>query len=71
MILVNQQGHKEVLGFYSAELEDTNFWSSVLNDLKNHSVEDILIACVDELMGFPEAIQFGHPKIKVQLCVVH
>lgn len=72
MILgINQQGHKDVLGFYSAESEGANFWLGVLNDLKNRGVEDILIACVDGLTGFPEAIQSAFPETEVQLCVVH
>jgi len=68
---INQQGKKESLGFYSAESEGANFWLSVLNDLRNRGVEDILIACVDGLTGFPEAIQSAFPKTEVQLCVVH
>lgn len=72
MILgINQQGHKEVLGFYAAESEGANFWLGVLNDLKNRGVADILIACVDGLTGLPEAIQCAFPKTEVQLCVVH
>lgn len=68
---INQQGHKEVLGFYAAETEGANFWLGVLNDLQNRGVKDILIACVDGLTGFPEAIQSAFPKTEVQLCVVH
>lgn len=68
---INQEGRKEVLGFYAAETEGANFWLSVLNDLKNRGVNDILIACVDGLTGFPEAIQSAFPKTEVQLCVVH
>jgi transposase-like protein len=72
MILgINSQGHKDILGFYSAESEGANFWLGVLNDLKNRGVEDILIACVDWLTGFPEAIQSAFPKTEVQLCIVH
>lgn len=72
MILgINSQGHKDILGFYSAESEGANFWLGVLNDLKNRGVEDILIACVDGLTGFPEAIQSAFPKTEVQLCIVH
>lgn len=72
MILgINQQGHKDVLGFYAAESEGANFWLGVLNDLKNRGVADILIACVDGLTGLPEAIQCAFPKTEVQLCVVH
>lgn len=68
---INQQGYKEILGFYVAETEGANFWLSVLNDLKNRGIEDILIACVDGLTGFPEAIQAAFPKTEVQLCIVH
>lgn len=68
---INQQGRKEILGFYSAETEGANFWLSVLNDLKNRGVEDIFIACVDGLTGFPEAIHSAFPKTEIQLCIVH
>lgn len=59
------------MGFYTAESEGANFWLSVLNDLKNRGVEDIFIACVDGLTGFPEAIQAAFPLTEVQLCIVH
>ena len=68
---VNQEGKKDILGFYIAESEGANFWLGVLNDLKARGVEDILIACVDGLTGFPEAIAASFPKTEVQLCVVH
>jgi len=68
---VNQQGHKDILGFYIAESEGAHFWLGVLNDLKARGVEDILIACVDGLTGFPEAISASFPRTEVQLCVVH
>lgn len=68
---INQQGFKEVLGFYVAESEGANFWLGVLNDLKSRGVEDILIICIDGLKGFPEAIQASFPKTEVQLCIVH
>ncbi len=68
---VNQEGHKDILGFYIAESEGANFWLGVLNDLKARGVEDILIACVDGLNRFPEAISASFPKLKIQLCVVH
>ena len=72
MILgINQQGQKDILGFYSAESEGANFWLGVLNDLKNRGIEDIFIACVDGLIGFPEAIQSAFPKTEIQLCIVH
>ncbi len=68
---INQQGHKDILGFYRAESEGAHFWLGVLNDLKARGVEDILIACIDGLVGFPEAIEASFPRAEVQLCVVH
>lgn len=68
---INQQGHKDILGFYIAEGEGSHFWLGVLDDLKARGVEDILIACIDGLTGFPEAIAAAFPKTEVQLCVVH
>lgn len=68
---VNQDGCKEILGFYVAESEGANFWLGVLNDLKQRGVQDILIACVDGLTGFPEAIKGVFPRTEVQLCIVH
>ena len=62
---------KEVLGFYLSESEGANFWLSVLTDIQNRGVEDMLIVCVDGLKGFPEAINSIFPKSQVQLCVVH
>ena len=64
-------GKKEVLGLYLAESEGANFWLSVLTDLQHRGVEDILIASVDGLTGFPEAIRTIFPKTEVQLCIVH
>lgn len=68
---VNLDGKKEVLGLYISENEGANFWLQVLTDLSNRGVEDILIACVDGLKGFPEAIESIFPQTEVQLCVVH
>ena len=68
---INNSGHKEILGFYPSESEGAHFWLSVLNDLKARGIEDILIACIDGLKGFPEAISSAFPKTEVQLCVVH
>ena len=68
---ITQEGYKEILGFYAAESEGAHFWLGVLNDLKNRGVSDILIACVDGLTGFPEAIKSVFPKTQVQLCIVH
>lgn len=68
---VNQAGIKEILGFYIADSEGANFWLGVLTDLKERGVQDILIACVDGLTGFPQAINAMFPKTEVQLCIVH
>lgn len=68
---VTTTGHKDVLGFWICESEGAKFWLGVLNDLKNRGVRDILIACVDGLKGFPEAIQTAFPQTVVQLCIVH
>ncbi len=68
---VNLEGRKEVLGLYLSEHEGANFWLQVLTDLTNRGVKDILIACVDGLKGFPEAIEALFPNTEVQLCVVH
>jgi len=67
---VNLQGRKEVLGFWSAENEGAKFWLGVAPELKNRGVEDVLIACVDGLNGFPEAIESIFPRAQVQLRVV-
>ena len=64
-------GKKEVLGLYLSESEGANFWLSVLTDLQHRGVDDILIASVDGLTGFPEAIRTIFPKTEVQLCIVH
>jgi len=68
---VNIEGKKEVLGLYISENEGANFWLQVLTDLSNRGVSDILIACVDGLKGFPEAIESIFPNTEVQLCIVH
>lgn len=68
---VNLEGRKDVLGLYISENEGANFWLQVLTDLANRGVNDILIACVDGLKGFPEAIESIFPATEVQLCVVH
>ena len=65
------EGKKEVLGLYLSESEGANFWLGVLTDLQNRGVADILIASVDGLTGFPEAIQTIFPQTEVQLCIVH
>ena len=68
---VNLDGRKEVLGLYISENEGANFWLQVLTDLSNRGVNDILIACIDGLKGFPEAIESIFPATEVQLCVIH
>lgn len=68
---INMEGHKELLGLWLADAEGASFWLSVLTELKNRGLQDILIACVDGLKGFPEAIAVEYPHTKVQLCVVH
>lgn len=62
---LNQEGKKEILGFYLADSEGANFWLGILNDLKNRGVQDILIACVDGLTGFPAAINAVFPQTDV------
>jgi len=64
-------GKKDILGLYLSQSEGANFWLSVLTDLNNRGLEDILIASVDGLKGFPEAIKTIFPKTEVQLCIVH
>ena len=68
---VNLEGKKEVLGLYISENEGANFWLTVLTDLSNRGITDILIACIDGLKGFPEAIESIFPKTEIQLCIVH
>lgn len=68
---INSEGHKDLLGMYISQSEGANFWLGVLTDLQNRGVDDILIACVDGLRGFPEAIQSVYPQTTIQLCVIH
>jgi transposase-like protein len=68
---INQEGRKDVLGLYLSESEGANFWLSVLTDLHNRGIKDILIACIDGLKGFPEAINTIFPKTEIQLCIIH
>jgi transposase-like protein len=68
---VNFEGQKEVLGLWIAENEGAKFWMGVLTELKNRGVKDILIACMDGLSGFPEAVRAVYPQARVQLCIVH
>lgn len=68
---VNLEGHKELLGLWLSENEGAKFWLNVLTELQNRGVKDILIACVDGLKGFPEAINTVYPDTQIQLCIVH
>ena len=68
---VNMRGEKEVLGLWIAQTEGAKFWLQVVTELKNRGVQDIFIACVDGLKGFPEAIEAVYPHAAVQLCIVH
>ena len=68
---VNLNGDKELLGLWVAQTEGAKFWLQVTTELKNRGVQDIFIACVDGLKGFPEAIEAVFPKTAVQLCIVH
>jgi len=68
---INMAGMKEVLGLWIAQTEGAKFWLQVVTDLKSRGVQDILIACVDGLKGFPEAIETIFPQTDVQLCIVH
>jgi putative transposase len=64
-------GNKQLLGLWIAQTEGAKFWLQVVTELKNRGVQDIFIACVDGLKGFPEAIESVYPQTAVQLCVVH
>ena len=68
---INMTGEKEILGLWIAHTEGAKFWLQVVTELKNRGVQDIFIACVDGLKGFPEAIEVVYPKAAVQLCIVH
>lgn len=68
---VNLDGHKDVLGMWVGENESAKFWATVLNGLRNRGVEDIFIACTDNLSGFSQAIEAVFPKTEIQNCVIH
>ncbi len=68
---VNLEGHKELSGLWLSENEGAKFWLNVLTELQNRGVKDILIACVDGLKGFPDAINMAFPDTQIQLCIVH
>lgn len=71
ILAVNLQGQKDLIGMYVSESEGAKFWLSVLTDLRNRGMQDMLIACVDGLKGFPEAISSIFPHTEVQTCIVH
>ena len=68
---VNMEGHKELLGMWISENEGAKFWLSVLTELQNRGLKDVLIACIDGLKGFPDAINTVYPQTQIQLCIVH
>lgn len=68
---INMEGEKELLGMWCNTSEGAKFWLSVLTELKNRGVQDVLICCCDGLTGFPAAIEAAYPNAKVQLCIVH
>ncbi len=71
LAVIAKQGQKELLGMWLAENEVAKFWLSVLTELKNQGLQDILIACVDGLKGFPDAINSVYPQTHIQLCIIH
>lgn len=68
---INTEGQKELLGMWLAENEGAKFWLSVLTELKNRGLQDILIACVDGLKGFRDAINRVFPQTHIQRCIIH
>lgn len=68
---INLAGEKEILGLWIAQNEGAKFWLQVVTELRNRGVQDIFVACVDGLKGFPEAIEAVFPRTSVQLCIVH
>lgn len=71
VIGVNLEGKKNLLGMYLSETESASFWLHVLNDLQHRGVNHVLIACIDNLTGFADAIEATFPETQVQLCIVH
>lgn len=71
ILALNIEGKKELIGLYLSDAEGAHYWLSVLTDLQNRGVKDILIACVDGLTGFPEAIETIYPHTEVQQCIIH
>ena len=68
---INLEGEKECLGLWVSESEGAKFWLDVLTEIQERGVKDILIACVDGLSGFPDAIHTVYPETRIQLCIVH
>ncbi|VEA05358.1 transposase IS1113 [Salmonella enterica subsp. salamae] len=68
---INIEGQKELLGIWLVENEGAKFWLNVLTEMKNRGLQDILIACVDGLKGFPDAISSIFPQTHIQLCIIH
>ena len=71
VLAITAEGKKEVLGMYVAESEGAKLWLQILTDLQNRGIKDILIACIDNLKGFPEAIKTIFPKTEIQVCIIH
>jgi transposase-like protein len=71
VLAIDNEGRKDLIGMYVSENEGANFWLSVLTDLKSRGLSDILIACIDNLNGFAEAIATVFPKVEIQSCIVH
>lgn len=71
VLAINKDGRKDLIGMYVSESEGANFWLSVLTDLKSRGMKDILIACIDNLNGFAEAIKSTFPEVIIQNCVIH
>ncbi len=71
VLAIDKEGRKDLIGMYVSENEGANFWLSVLTDLKSRGLSDILIACIDNLNGFAEAIATVFPKVEIQSCIVH
>jgi putative transposase len=68
---INMEGNKEVLGLWIADTEGAKFWMNIITELKNRGLDDILIASIDGLKGFPDAINSVYPETRIQLCIVH
>ena len=71
LLALTIEGKKEILGIYLSDNESASYWLSVLTELQNRGLEDILIACIDGLTGFPEAIGNLFPRTEIQLCIIH